>query len=100
MSDPPFQTDKGKILCLNVQEVAAFIADRYHDEKLYSIQATLSKILAHVYIDYIIIKITLSKISKVRFIQLDDQRVWMDQSSVESLPQNILCVCVGGGGGG
>ena len=41
----PFQTDKRKIVCLNVQEVAAFIANRYHDEKLYSVQAILSKLL-------------------------------------------------------
>ena len=75
MSYPLFQTDKGKILCLNVQEAAALIANRYYDEKLYSIQAVLSKLSAHVYRDYIIIKITLSKISKVRFIRLDDQRV-------------------------
>ena len=58
MSYSPSQIDKGKILCLNVPETAAFIANRYYIEKLYCIRATLSKLLAHVYIDYMIIKIT------------------------------------------
>ena len=49
MSYPLSQTDKGKIIRLNVQKATAFIANRYYSEKLYSTQATLSKLLAHLH---------------------------------------------------
>ena len=60
--------NKRKILCLNVQEAVAVIDNQSHKEKAYSIHGTLSKLLSRVDIDYIVTKITLCKISKVRFI--------------------------------